>query len=56
LIPKLALQQTATSSKSEWRYRCGHSNHIRLVTSLSLVTVCKIWQIGACCPRHCINM
>lgn len=56
LIPKLALQQTAMSSKSELRYRCSHSNYITLVTSLSSVTVGKIWQIGACCPRHCINI
>lgn len=56
LIPKLALQQTAMSSKSELRYRFSHSNYITLVTSLSSVTVCKIRQIGACCPRHCINI
>lgn len=53
---KLALHQTAMSSKSELRYRCSHSNYITVVTSLSSVTVCKIWQIGPCCPRHCINI
>lgn len=56
LIPELAPQQAAMSSKSELRYRCSHWNHITLVTSLSSVTVCKIWQIRACCPRHCINI
>lgn len=56
LIPKFALQQTGMSSKSELRYHCSHWNHITLVTVLSSVTVCKIWQIGACCPRHCINI
>lgn len=56
LISKLTLQQTARSSKSEMRYRHSHSSYITLVTFLSSVIASKVWQIGPCCPRHCMSI